>query len=166
MIGKNTGSGIETGIGYAPLSHAAVVERGIFYQPVHGIVSVRCFIYISFRFLVIQYRRHVCPGAFAFPAAAYVLVHKDVCLFHDRFRRAEAGRKSIYAIRRHTIAGTLHDDRIFVLGGSIFRCINSGEQLYTVAHGNINFLFIKVFLYIRIGIARTALCKCRGKADQ
>ena len=73
--------------------------------------------------------------AFAHPAAAHVLVDKDVAGLLELLRRPQMLRILVLAVRPHAVRRAVHQERIRP-AGRILRHIHRGEQPLAVAHRN------------------------------
>ena len=83
-VGVNhAGGGIEAGIGNTTLAHTAIVAGDFFQQELDGVVSVGTFIKVGWP-LVGFMGADIQEGAFGHPAAADILVDKDIARFLEK----------------------------------------------------------------------------------
>src|SRR6185503_7944124 len=77
--------------------------------------------------------------AFTHIAPAHILVDKDVTLAREQFVWAQRTLVFIIAVRCDAVGRAVEHDRVLLV--LVFRLVNTGKQLYAVAHGDSYFAF-------------------------
>ena len=144
------------------MAHFAVIVFYIFKQPFNRIVSVRAFINIFFGF-ALHLWRHIGEGAFAHVPAAHILIDENIFVIHQELVGAQRCTVFVFAIWRDAVAGTLHDERVFLRLRNAFWNINGSEEFYTIAHRDVHFLF-RVIIFYKC-IVGTRLRECGEYAE-
>ena len=152
--------GVKAGIRNAPHADPAVVVGNVFDQPLDGVPGVRAFVEIFRAGLRRLVRAHVVELAFGHPAAADVLVDKDVALLLEDKRGADGVAVAIAAVGTYVVGGA--DEHEGIALGGIFRDVHGGVETDTVAHGDVVLVFGVVGLCV-FEILRVKGCGEGGK---
>jgi hypothetical protein len=161
---------MEAGIGDSPYAHLAVVVGNLLEQEVDGVMGIGGVVHILGRFLVVDVRMHLDKVALAHPAAAHVLIDKDVTALFELLRRAEVFWILIFAVGADVIGSAVHEERVWASG--VLGDIDGREEALAVAHGNTELVLgvvgADVVFFGRVWrrLLRVKQSGCKGKKSQ
>ena len=134
----HAGGGVEAWIRDAPLANFAIVIGHILNEPVDCVEGIAAFVGVLLTFFNGAVRGHVGELAFAHVASTNVLGDEDVASFDEVVGGAEAGGVVVDSVGSDAVRGADHQHRVRLC--RVFGCVDGGEELLAVAHGDFEFV--------------------------